>query len=195
MPAGRYALLDGHGNARGFEDFRCAPGPMGWRYYADTQVLGGGSGVVDVSVDASWLPVRVRIEGGEHGLALAARGDRLAGTIDGEPLEIPRRPGVALVHPSPAFWAIAARAGGGDLVTVDLDPSTLRPAEGRLLLEHDHDEPVDTPAGRFAAERWTVSHEAGAPRAMWVTGDVVLRLDGAIELTAVEPGSRGPHPL
>ncbi len=27
--------MDGEGNAVGTEEFRCAPGPMGWRYFAD----------------------------------------------------------------------------------------------------------------------------------------------------------------
>jgi hypothetical protein len=62
MPAGRYTVMDGAGSPVGSEDFRCAPGPMGWRYFSTIQTSEPESheGVVDLAVDALWRPERTR---------------------------------------------------------------------------------------------------------------------------------------
>ena len=37
VPSGRYAVRGRSGDVVGTEDFRCAPGPMGWRYFSEIQ--------------------------------------------------------------------------------------------------------------------------------------------------------------
>lgn len=94
MPAGRYTVMDGDGNPVGDEDFRCAPGPMGWRYFSDIQTSDPEPHreIVDLAVDAAWRPVRTRIDTGSHEILLTTDADRLSGFRDRAPIEIPFRP-------------------------------------------------------------------------------------------------------
>ncbi len=66
MPSGRYAVRGRSGDVVGTEDFRCAPGPMGWRYFSEIQreEPTPHREIVDVVVDAAWGIVRARIETG-----------------------------------------------------------------------------------------------------------------------------------
>ena len=56
MPVGRYTVMDGEGNRVGTEEFRCAPGPMGWRYFSEieTNVPEPHREIVDLAVDTSY---------------------------------------------------------------------------------------------------------------------------------------------
>src|SRR5712691_10537468 len=74
MPTGRYAVLGDDGEPVGSESFRCAPGPAGWRYFANvtTNEPVPHDEIVDVVVDAEWRPVRLRVDTGAHQLFLEA---------------------------------------------------------------------------------------------------------------------------
>lgn len=48
LPSGRYVVMDGAENPVGTEDFRCAPGPAGWRYVADIQTRLGATAEIEV---------------------------------------------------------------------------------------------------------------------------------------------------
>src|SRR5207237_5027773 len=99
MPSGLYQLFDDNEAPAGTEQFRCAPGPMGWRYFSTVQGARGTTNV-DLSVDAGWRPVRVRIQTPEHHLLLSARGSLL----DDEQLDVPFDPERQTVDfPSPCF--------------------------------------------------------------------------------------------
>src|SRR6266568_5645484 len=105
MPSGLYRRARDDGT----EQFRCAPGPMGWRYFSTVQDERGTTNV-DLSVDASWRPVRVRIQTPEHHLLVTSRGGMLTGMLDEEPLDIPFDPSrTAVEYPSPCFHLVTAR--------------------------------------------------------------------------------------
>src|SRR5687767_7815197 len=110
MPQGRYVVMDGNGNAVGTEDFRCAPGPAGWRYFSEisTGEPTPHLEVVDLVVDRTWRPVRVRITTGSHDLLLTIEGDALRGSLDGEIVTAPWGPEWHVDYLSPAFNAVTA---------------------------------------------------------------------------------------
>ena len=200
MPAGRYTVMDGEGNPVGTEDFRCAPGPMGWRYFSEIQTRDPEPHreVVDLAVDAAWRPARTRITTGSHDLLLEAQGDRLRGFRDREELELPWGPDVHLDYLSPAYNAATARrlTETSEIDVVVLDPVTLVPHRVRQLYELLGDEDAATPVGRFASRRWRyTSLGSGWTADLWVAGDVVVRYEGLFELEWYEPGANGPVPL
>jgi hypothetical protein len=90
MPQGRYIVLGDDGKPVGTESFRCAPGPMGWRYFSDVDTTDPSPHreVIDVVVDSEWHVARVRIDTGEHDLLLEPRGEVLAGYRNGREIEI-----------------------------------------------------------------------------------------------------------
>ena len=197
MPSGLYRLFDDDGTPARTEQFRCAPGPMGWRYFSTVQDPRGATNV-DLSVDAQWRPVRVRIQTPEHHLLLAARAGSFVGVIDDEQIELPSdQASTSVDFPSPCFsLATALRLGE----TSEIDVLAIRPGTLRAHTEHhrfeagDEDE-VQTPVGRFSARAWR--HIASRPpfsRALWIAGDVVVAGDG-LELVAYDPGGRGPRPV
>ena len=71
MPFGRYTVLD-DGEPVGTEEFRSAPGPMGWRSFSQVQTSDPSphGETLDFAVDAGWRIARVRIDTGEHDLLL-----------------------------------------------------------------------------------------------------------------------------
>src|SRR5918996_3958295 len=131
MPSGRYAVRGRSGDVVGTEDFRCAPGPMGWRYVSE---IGRDEPTphretVDVAVDAQWGIVRARIETGSHAIALEPRSDALVGLRDGEQIEIGWGPEMHLDYLTPAFNAITAMRldATSEIEVVYLEPVTLEP--------------------------------------------------------------------
>ena len=200
MPAGRYTVLDGSGRPVGTEAFRCAPGPAGWRYFAEieTSVPESHREVVDLVVDAAWRPVRLRIETGSHSLEVLAGGDRLAGTLDGEPVGVPFGPDVELDYLSPCFNAVTAIRLGrtSEIDVVYLRPVTCEPVMVRQRYERHGEEEVDTPVGRFRGTRWRYTALlTGWSRPLWVAGDVVVAYEDLFELAEYDPGRAGPFPL
>ena len=198
MAAGRYRAMDGEGNAVGTEEFRCAPGPMGWRYFSDveTSVPEQHHAVVDLTVDAAWRPVRTRINTGAHEITLFAHDDRVAGYLDGRALEIAWRSEMHLEHVSPAYAAATANrlVGTAEIDVIVLQAFTCEPVERRRRYELVGDEIVTTPVGRFEARRWRCTAlETGRSRDLWVAGDVVVRSEDLVELEWYEPGASGPR--
>jgi hypothetical protein len=200
MPVGRYRVLDGQGGPVGTEDFRCAPGPGGWRYFAEIETSDPQPHRerVDFVVDLSWRPLRLVVETGSHSLALRSSDEALIGERDGEPLEIPFGPETEIDYLSPSFNAVTANRleATADVEVVYLEPVTCEPVPARQRYELL--EPVDiirTPVGEFEASRWRyTSLPGGWTGQLWLAGDVVVAFEGLFELEAYEPGSRGPFP-
>jgi Putative glycolipid-binding len=200
MPTGTYALVDADGRRFGTEEFRCAPGPMGWRYVSqiETQDPAPHRETVDLVVDAGWRPVRMRVDTGEHVLLLQRDGERLVGHRDGQDLELDLPDDRELDYLSPAFNAVTATRYGRT-VEFDVwffDPVTIAPRPMRQRYEHRGEEVVETMAGRFLARRWGYEAiDAGYVSEFWTAGDVVVRYDGYLELERYEAGATGAHPL
>jgi hypothetical protein len=205
VPNGRYAVRGRSGNVVGTEDFRSAPGPMGWRYVSEIErdEPTPHRETVDVVVDASWRIVRARIETGTHAILLEPENGVLAGLLDGTHIEVPWGPDTHLDYLSPAFNAITARrledspavGTAHDIDVVYLEPVTLTPTQMRQRYELVRREHVDTPAGRFLAVRWGYTALAsGWSSELWVADDVVVRYDRAFELISYQPGASGPVP-
>lgn len=200
MPMGGYIVMDGDGNPVGTEDFRCAPGPAGWRYFAEIQTDDPEPHreTVDLAVDAAWRPVRTRIDSGSHEILLMAEGDRLAGFRDGRSVETPWGPEMHLDYLSSAYNAVTANrlSATAEIEVVYLAAVTCEPRIERQRYELLGTEEVATPAGRFAATRWRyTSLSSGWSRDLWVAGDVVVGFEGLFELERYEPGASGPLPL
>jgi hypothetical protein len=200
VPSGRYSVWGRSGAAVGWEDFRCAPGPMGWRYFSEIErdEPAMHRETVDVVVDADWRIVRARIETGSHAILLEPGDGVLSGVRDGEKLEIPYGAETHLDYLSPSFNAITAQRleGTAEIDVVYLEPVTLEPTRMRQRYELLQREVVDTPAGRFLAVRWRYTALAsGWTGDLWVADDVVVRYERAFELVAYDRGATGPIPV
>jgi hypothetical protein len=199
VPSGRYAVRGRSGDVVGTEDFRCAPGPMGWRYFSEIQrdEPTPHRETVDIVVDDSWGIVRARIETGSHAILLEPDDGLLTGLRDGQHVEVPWGAATHLDYLSPGFNAITAQRlqGTSEIDVVYLEPVTLEPIQMRQRYELIRREHVDTPAGLFLAARWGYTALAtGWTSELWVADDVVVRYDRAFELIAYEPGASGPIP-
>lgn len=191
--------MDGTGNPVGTEDFRCAPGPAGWRYVADiqTRVPEPHRERLDLVVDEAWRPVRCRVETGEHRILLE-RGQRWSGERDGEPVVLPRDDLPDLDHLSPCFNAVTANRLGatGEVEVLFLAPVALEPRVEPQRYELLGEEEVATPVGTFRARRFRYTAlRSGWSRDLWVAGDVVVRFADLFELASYDPGATGPVPL
>jgi hypothetical protein len=200
VPSGRYAVAGRSGSVVGTEDFRCAPGPIGWRYVSEISrdEPTPHRETVDVAVDAEWGIARARIETGSHAIALEPRGDALAGLRDGEEIEVAWGPEMHLDYLSPAFNAITAQRldATTSIDVVYLEPVTLEPTMMRQRYELLGGDEVETPVGTFDAVRWRYTAlDTGWTSELWVAGDIVVRYDRAFELTTYDSGSSGPRPL
>ncbi|MEX0755451.1 MAG: hypothetical protein WD739_06220 [Actinomycetota bacterium] len=199
MPAGRYAVLDGDGDPVGTEEFRCAPGPMGWRYFSEitTSDPTPHEEVVDLVTDAEHHPVRTRIHTGEHELLLQAEGDELRGFRDGERISIPWKPDRHLDYLSPSYNAVTGRRldATAEIDVVYIEAVTLEVHDERQRYELLGDEEIDTPAGSFPARRWRyTSLSSGWSRDLWIAGDVVVGFDDLFVLEEYDPGASGVAP-
>jgi hypothetical protein len=200
MPVGRYTILADGGEPVGTEEFRCAPGPMGWRSFSEVETSQPTQHheTIDVAVDASWHIARVRIATGEHEILLEPRegGTVLAGSLDGEPIQVPYGPEFHLDYCTPVANAITARRllATAELDVVYLEPVTLQPSLVRQGYERIGDEPVATPVGTFEAIRWRYTDLGSAWTAdLWVAGDIVVRYEHLFELAWYDPGASGPR--
>lgn len=196
MPLGRYTVMDGEGKPVGTEDFRCAPGPMGWRYFSDIETTDPEPHheIVDLAVDSGWRPVRTRIDTGSHEILLSAEADRLTGFRDRRPVEMPWGTDTELDYLSPAFNAVTANRLGrtAEFDVVFLEAVTCEARIERQRYEQIGDEDVETPVGRFEGQRWRYTAlSTGWTRDLWVAGDIVVRYEGLYELESYEPGASG----
>ena len=200
MPSGRYAVRGRGGDVVGTEDFRCAPGPVGWRYFSEIhrdEPTPHGE-IVDVVVDAAWGIVRARVETGEHSIVLEPRDGSLVGALDGEEIQIGWGPDMHLDYLTPAMNAITGMRldSSADIDVVYLEPVSLEPTLARQRYELLGADLVATPVGRFESQRWRYTAIAsGWTSDLWVADDVVVRYDRAFELIAYEPGATGPVPV
>jgi hypothetical protein len=199
MPVGRYVVMDGGGHPVGTEEFRCAAGPAGWRYFSQVETVlpEPHREVVDFVVDADWRPVRLRIETGGHSLLVAAEGDRLVGRRDGEEVDLALGPEVELDYFSPCFNAVTATrlSGSAEIDVIYLEPYTCEPVLERQRYELGGEEAVVTPVGTFTAVRWQyTSLRGGWTGAFWLARDVVVAYEGSFALEELEPGPGGPFP-
>jgi hypothetical protein len=197
VPSGSYAVLGDVGRPVGTETFRCAPGPLGWRYVSDIRTSDPvpHDETVDVAVDADWRPVRAVIRTGQHEAWLEATGDRLTGVRDGEPVELQWGPDHHLDYYTPATNLITTRRleRTTEIDVVYLDPFTIEPSATRQRYELLGDDDVSTPVGRFDAVRWRFTAlDSGWTGDLWVAGDVVVAYERIFELTSYDPGAAGP---
>lgn len=200
MPAGTYRIIGDHDEPVGTETFRCAPGPAGWRYFAeiDTTEHGRHHEVVDIVVDADWRIVRARIDTGEHQLLLEPSHGAFTGSRDGEPLDLPWAVDDHLDYLTPATNLITSHRleGTAEIDVVFIEPFTLEPVRERQRYELQSEDEVQTPVGRFAATRWTyTSLASGWTSDLWVAGDMVVRYDRLFTLERYDPGANGPRVL
>jgi hypothetical protein len=200
MPTGEYRVLAADGSVEGTERFRCAPGPVGWRYFSEiaTTEPVQHHEIVDVAVDAQWRPVRLRIDTGEHHLLLEADGDRLTGFRDREPIETPWHAEMHLDYLSPAFNAITCQRlhDTSDIEVVFVDPYTLEPHLVQQRYELHDEGPVETPVGVFDAARWTYTAlDSNWTADLWCAQDVVVTYDRLFRLERYEAGASGPRPV
>jgi hypothetical protein len=198
VPAGRYAVLGDDGERVGTEEFRCAPGPMGWRYFSDIQTNDPMPHVetFDVVVGADWRPVRVRVDTGEHQILLEPHGETLVGFRDRLAIELPWGPDRHVDYFTPATNLITTRRiyATTEIDVVYFAPVTLEPTLVRQRYDLIGEEDIDTPVGRFAAARWRyTSLDSGWSSDLWVAGDVVVRYDRLFTLEWYDPGASGPR--
>jgi hypothetical protein len=197
MPLGRYAVLGDDREPVGSETFRCAPGPMGWRYVSEIETVDPTPHreTVDVAVDDQQRIARVHIDTGDHRIHLAPQKDVLAGTRDGAPIEAPWGPQMHLDYFTPVTNAITSRRlpDAREIEVVNLQPVTLEPGIVRQRYEPLGSEDVDTPVGRFRANRWRFTWD-DYHADIWVAGDVVVAYEGLFDLIHYEPGTTGAVP-
>jgi putative glycolipid-binding protein len=202
MPFGRYTVFGDDGSAVGTEEFRSAPGPMGWRSFSEIETIDPvpHHETLDVAVDASWRIARVRIRNAEHEVLLEPSdgGNVLTGWLDRVPIEIPYGPEMHLDVFTPATNAISVRRldGTAEIDVVYLAPYTLEPSRVRQRYELIGDERVGTPVGAFDAVRWRFTAlDSGWTSDLWVAGELVVRYERLFELAWLDPGASGPRPV
>ena len=201
MPFGRYDVLGDDGEPAGTEEFRCAPGPMGWRYFSQVRTTDPSphEETFDVAVDADWRIARLRIDTGEHDILLepGAGGAALTGYRDRKPVEIPYGPDLHLDYFTPATNAISVRrlAGDAEIDVLFLEAVTLEPRRVRQRYELIGHEDVATPVGTFAASHWRFTAlDSGWTADLWVATDIVVKYERLFDLAWLDPGASGPRP-
>jgi hypothetical protein len=201
MPFGRYAVFGDDGSTVGTEEFRSAPGPLGWRYFSEVETTEPSPHheTLDFAVDADWRIARVRIATGDHEILLQQGADRatLTGYRDNQPIEVAYGPDDHLDYFTPATNAITLRrlTGTAEIDVVYLDPVTLEPSRVRQRYELLGDERVATPVGTFDASRWRFTAlDSGWTADLWLAGDTVVRYERLFELAWLDPGVSGPRP-
>lgn len=187
VPKGIYHHLDDHsGELVAVEAFSCAPGPQGWRYVADvTDPDGATFGRVDLTVDATWRPVRVEVRsGGWVVKAGVAGGEVLYVRLPADevaPGEEETVSAAALTGRSPAFAVATSRLLALapeekkriKLLAVTEPSAGVRVVdEGWSLVEVSEHE---TETGPLVVRRYEVADLATGDRSEWsIAGDVVL---------------------
>ena len=201
MPQGRYTVLGDDGKPVGHREFRCAPGPMGWRYFSDvdTDDPSPHREIVDVAVDADWRIARVRIDTGEHDLLLEPRGDVLVGFRDRAEIEIPYGPEMHLDYFTPATNLITTKRldATAEIDVVYLAPVTLEPSRDTPALRAARaGRGRDARRGGSPRHRWTFTAlDSGWTADLWVAGDDGRRLRPAVRArrsTRRGRAARGP---
>lgn len=199
MPSGRYVILGDDGEPVGTEAFRCAPGPVGWRYFSEIETVEHGPHheIVDVAVDADWRPVRFRVDTNAHDLLLQEAGDALVGYRDRVPIEHRWDRDTHLDYLTPATNLISTKrlTGTGEIQVLFVEPFTLEVEAVHQRYELLGDEAVDTPVGRFDSTRWRFTAlDSGWTGDLWVAGDVIVAYEGIFRMESYDPGANGARP-
>ncbi|HEX6330430.1 MAG TPA: putative glycolipid-binding domain-containing protein [Actinomycetota bacterium] len=202
MPFGRYTIFGDDEEPVGTEEFRSAPGPMGWRYYSEIETNDPTPHreTFDVAVDAAWRVATLRMATGDHEILLrpGAGGSALTGLRDGERVELPYGLELHVDAFTPATNAITVRrlTGAAEIDVLYLAPVTLEPSRVRQRYEPLGDERVQTPVGAFDAARWRFTAlDTGWTADLWVAADLVVRYERLFELAWLDPGASGPRPV
>ena len=209
MATGEYLISDPHdGVPLAVERFRCAAGPVGWRYVATRHLPGTGeSGVVgrvDLTVDARWRQLRVEVtaggwlvRGGLGGTGLTWLRRAEDGT--GDVAEYARQ-AAGFAVASPAFLVCAARmaeqAPGGqvDLPLVALTPPGLAATtvRQRWRLDGRSTHRSDDGAEIVVDDFTVLDLDLGTGGPVHLAGDVVLAAPGVDLADLTEPGAAAP---
>ncbi|MCW2611425.1 MAG: hypothetical protein QOC93_3405 [Actinomycetota bacterium] len=203
MPTGEYLLSDPHdGTLLAVERFRCAAGPVGWRYVATRHLpgtagsTGGVVGRVDVTVDARWRQLRVEIATGgwlvrggltAAGFAWVRRPEDGTGEIEEHTEAV-----FGLAAASPALLVTAARyaalapQGQADLRLVALTPPGLAATTVRQRWRLDGRTTHRSDDTEIMVDDFTVLDlDQGSGGAVHLAGDVVLAAPG-VDLAELE---------
>jgi hypothetical protein len=208
VATGEYLLSDPHDGAPlAVERFRCAAGPVGWRYVATRHLPGTGDagliGRTDVTVDARWRQLRVEVaaggwlvRGGRSGTGLTWV--RRAEDGSGEVAEHAEQ-AVGFAAASPAFLVCAARlaalapGGQADLRLVALTPPGLAATALRQRWRLDGHTTHRADGAEIEVDDFTVLDlDAGSGGAVHLAGDVVLAAPGVDLVELGEPGAAAP---
>ena len=179
----------------GTEDFRCAPGPMGWRYVSEIERHEPDSHreVVDVVVDVERRIVRARIETGSHSIRpRIAATPTLEGTLDCGRIKVPYGPsGASATSPPP--WARAPPATRG---TTEIHVGGPAAGGAGSSTRQRYVRPSQVRRDTGGPSTWPKWHytalASGWESDLWVADDVVMRYDRAFELISYEAGATGP---
>jgi hypothetical protein len=203
MPTGEYLLSDPHdGTLLAVERFRCAAGPVGWRYVATRHVPGttgaaeGVVGRVDVTVDDRWRQLRVEVATGgwllrggvtATGLAWVRRPEDGTGEVEEYVQEA-----FGFAAASPAFlvtaarYAAAAPEGQADLRLVALTSPGLAATTVRQRWRLDGRTTHRSDDTEILVDDFTVLDlDLGSGGAVHLAGDVVLAAPG-VDLAELE---------
>jgi hypothetical protein len=205
VPTGEYLLTDIHdGTPLAVERFRCAAGPVGWRYVATRHLPGtGDSGVVgrvDITVDDRWRQLRVELAAGGWlvrgglsgtGLSWVRRAEDGTGDAAGHD---ERAAGFAVA--SPGLLVCAARmaalspTGQLDLPLVALTPPGLAATTVRQRWRLDGQTTHRSDDAEVLVDDFTfLDLDLGTGGPVHLTGDVVLAAPG-VDLTELsEPAN------
>jgi len=190
MPRGRYSLYDPHDRTPlGYEDFHCATGPFGWRYFSQlTGPTGEHTGSVDLTLDQLGRPLRLELHAG----GWRVRGAALDGVtwVRTDSTGTEAQEGNVAAHSftgsSPAFLIATSRllrpgAGGPAqrVRLVALTPPVLAPRTLDQLWTLTDTESHATDNGPLTVENYQVSDvDTGERRPIHISGDVVLAAPG-----------------
>jgi hypothetical protein len=204
VPTGEYLLSDPHdGTPLAVERFRCARGPVGWRYVATRHLAeapdGPAVGRVDVTVDDRWRQLRVEITAGGWLVRGGLGGDgltwlRRAADGTGE-VEEYVRPAAGFAGASPALLVCAARMaalapeGQADLPVIVLTPPGLaaRTARQRWRLDGRTAHRSEDGAEVLVDDFTLLDLDLGTGEPVHLADDVVLAAPG-VDLAELDPG-------
>ena len=181
MPSGRY-LLSGHDGPWAVEEFRCGPGPAGWRYVGERTdpATGAPLGRVDLTLDAAGRAVRLHVAGAGWELRGGAAGADVLWRR-GEDERTERAAGFTGTSPAYAVatsrllsLAVEDRRRVRLVVVTEPALATRVVDEGWALTGvEDHD-------GLQVARYEVADLTTGERRVVHLTGDVVVAADGVV---------------
>jgi hypothetical protein len=194
VPSGRY-VLSGHDGPWAVEQFRCGPGPSGWRYVGERTdpATGAPLGRIDLTLDTAGRTLRLQVAGG----GWEVRGGVAGADVlwrRGEDERTERAAGFTGTSPAYAVATsrlLALAVGERRRVRlVALTEPVLAPRtvdEGWTLTQVERQEPLEV-------ARYEVADlSTGERRVVHLAGDVVVAADG-IALTSLDGAPTAPSP-